>query len=381
MSSSTPDVFSTPQQPEIGSYASRAANQDQATRETDSANKETDMIDLDDEEGGNAKKRAKTSSVWSEFTDVSLSNGVEVRECVHCKKQIKKNKSKSTSQFKMHLDSCVRRKISQNQQNKITFQPKDVGDGDIQLQPALTNGKFDMAKMREAATHWIHMHEHPFSIVEEEGFNMMQKCGMPEWEKFSRVTIKKDCMQVYEVENKKLKALLRNVNKICLTTDLWRSSNQKIEYMVLTAHFIDSNWRLQKRIIRFVHIPPPHRDVEIADCIYNCLQEWGIENKVFTISVDNVASNDVAIRNFKDTFSRTRKLLCGGKLFHVRCCAHINHNLLLPVAFLSTNNNTQTKACYYYYLDPMSYVLNSDRLVMNCHDWLSALEFLIGMEG
>ncbi|XP_022714612.1 zinc finger BED domain-containing protein RICESLEEPER 3-like [Durio zibethinus] len=45
------------------------------------------------------------------------------------------------------------------------------------------NGKFDMVKMRETAAHWILMHEHPFSIIEEEGFNIMQKCGMPEWEK------------------------------------------------------------------------------------------------------------------------------------------------------------------------------------------------------
>ncbi|XP_022728910.1 zinc finger BED domain-containing protein RICESLEEPER 2-like [Durio zibethinus] len=152
---------------------------------------------------------------------------------------------------------------------------------------------------------------------------MMQKRGMPEWEKVSRNTIKKDCMQVYEAEKKKLKALLKTVSKISLTTDLWKSSNQKIEYMVLTAHFVDSNWRLQKRVISFVHIPPPRRGVEIADCIFKCLKEWGIENKVFTLSVDNASSNDVAIRILKDTFSRNRMLLCGGKLFHVRCCAHI----------------------------------------------------------
>ncbi|XP_039142535.1 zinc finger BED domain-containing protein RICESLEEPER 2-like [Dioscorea cayenensis subsp. rotundata] len=93
--------------------------------------------------------------------------------------------------------------------------------------------------------------------------------------------------------------------------------------MVLTAHFIDHNWRLQKRVINFVRLPPPRRGVEIADGIFKCLKEWGIENKVFTISVDNASSNDVAIRILKDTFSRTKRLLCGGKLFHVRCCAHI----------------------------------------------------------
>ncbi|OMO56718.1 putative Zinc finger, BED-type [Corchorus olitorius] len=198
MSSSTPDVSSTPNQPGIGS----STNQDQATEETNPANTDTVGEGLD-EEGGPDKKRAKTSTVWEEFKDVS-SNGTDFGECIHCKKQIKKNKSKSTTQFKRHLETCVRRKFFLNQQRTISLQPKDLGSGGggIQFQPALTNGKFDMGKMREATTHWILMHEHPFSIIEEEGFNMMQKRGMPQWEKVSRVTTKKDCMQVYEAEKK-----------------------------------------------------------------------------------------------------------------------------------------------------------------------------------
>lgn len=31
----------------------------------------------------------------------------------------------------------------------------------------------------------------------------------------------------------------------------------------------------------------------------------------------------MAIKILKDTFSRTKKLLCRGKLFHVHCYAHI----------------------------------------------------------
>ncbi|XP_031282595.1 zinc finger BED domain-containing protein RICESLEEPER 1-like [Pistacia vera] len=41
------------------------------------------------------------------------------------------------------------------------------------------------------------------------------------------------------------------------------------------------------------------------------------------ISVDNATSNDVAIRVLKQNFTITRQLSCGGKMFHVRCCAHI----------------------------------------------------------
>ena len=167
------------------------------------------------------------------------------------------------------------------------------------------------------------MHEHPFTIVEEEGFNMMQKRGMLEWENVSRVSIKKDCEKVFEIEKNKLKNLLKSISKISVTTDMWKSTNQKIEYMVLTGHFVDSNWQLQKRVLSFIHLPPPHRGLEIADNRYKCFKDWGIENKMFTISVDNASNNDSAVRILSETFSRVKKLPCGGKLFHVRCCAHI----------------------------------------------------------
>ena len=64
------------------------------------------------------------------------------------------------------------------------------------------------------------MHKRPFSIVEDEGSNMMQQKGMLQWEKFSRVTTKKDCMLVYENEKKILFSLLKNFRKISLTTDM-----------------------------------------------------------------------------------------------------------------------------------------------------------------
>jgi hypothetical protein len=44
---------------------------------------------------------------------------------------------------------------------------------------------------------------------------------------------------------------------ISLTSDCW-TSNQTIEYMCLTAHFINSDWKLQKRIIGFKELAPPH---------------------------------------------------------------------------------------------------------------------------
>jgi hypothetical protein len=183
--------------------------------------------------------------------------------------------------------------------------------------------KYDHERQREATAHWVMMHEHPFSIVEEKAFVFMMKCSNILYEKISRKTVKNDCVAVYEAERKKLKETLRAVHKICLTTDLWKSQNQKIEYMVLTGHFIDADWVLQKRILSFVHVPPPRRGVDIADAIFKCLKEWGIENKIFSVSVDNAHYNDRCLKELKVLFSRHRKLVLNGKLLHVRCCAHI----------------------------------------------------------
>lgn len=216
-----------------------------------------------------------------------------------------------TTHFSRHLKSCLLWKVHQKWQQQISFQPSNE-KSESQMISIIVDGKFDMVKMREAVVHCVLMHEHPFMIVEEEGFNMMQKHGMPTWKKISCITNKNDCVQVYEIKKKKLKALLKSINKTSLTTDLWKSSNQKIEYMVLTAHFIDSHWKFQKRVLNFIHIPHPHHGVEIVQSIYKCLKDCGIENKIFTISIGNASSNDAAIRILKDTFSRNKKLLCGG---------------------------------------------------------------------
>ncbi|XP_031269939.1 zinc finger BED domain-containing protein RICESLEEPER 2-like [Pistacia vera] len=209
-------------------------------------------------------------------------------------------------------------------QTQLFFRPSSSTD-DISMRSTLafSDAKFDMNLMRELAANWVLMHEHPFTIVEEEGFNVMQKCGMPQWEKITRTALKQHCVTVYEVKKKKLVNLFKSINKISLTTDLWNSSNQKLEYMVVTEHFIDNDWKLQKRVLNFVHIPAPRPGVEIAATIHKCLMEWGIENKVFGISVDNASSNDVVIKILRENLGRNKKLMCGGRLFHVRYAAHI----------------------------------------------------------
>ncbi|KAL2247261.1 UNVERIFIED_CONTAM: hypothetical protein Sindi_2578400 [Sesamum indicum] len=69
--------------------------------------------------------------------------------------------------------------------------------------------------------------------------------------------------------------------------------------MVITGYWIDESWLLQKRVLNFVHIPPPRQSLEIANAIWRCLEDWDIDGKIHTISVDNASTNDSATENLK----------------------------------------------------------------------------------
>ncbi|CAL8092176.1 unnamed protein product [Prunus armeniaca] len=93
--------------------------------------------------------------------------------------------------------------------------------------------------------------------------------------------------------------------------------------MVLTAHFIDDDWVLNKRILNFCVIPN-HKGDTIGRLVETCLNGWGID-KVFTISVDNASSNDGCISYMKKRLEKWNSLICDYSLMHVRCCAHITN--------------------------------------------------------
>ncbi|XP_075675236.1 zinc finger BED domain-containing protein RICESLEEPER 2-like [Castanea sativa] len=187
----------------------------------------------------------------------------------------------ATTQYHRDLKGCLSHKITDNKQKQL-----DVNEGRVESEVAIANFEYNHAK----------------------------------YQKISCNTPRNDCISTFELEKKKLKTMLGSVNRVSLTTDFWKSE-QKIGFMCLTCHFVDSNWKLQKRIINFCDVPPPHSGVVNSDAIFKSLLDWGLENKVCTITLDNANNNGAAVRILKDVIKR--KLMLGGKIFHVHCCAHI----------------------------------------------------------
>ena len=135
------------------------------------------------------------------------------------------------------------------------------------------------------------------------------------------MTVTRDIYQLFCDERTKLKKeLTKDGQRVCLTTDCWTSSTQ-MAYICLTAHYVDSDWNLKKKIINFCQISN-HKGETIGKVIEACLLGWGIE-KVFAVTVDNASANDVAVGFVKRRVNAWHGSVLDGEFMHLRCGAHI----------------------------------------------------------
>ena len=74
--------------------------------------------------------------------------------------------------------------------------------------------------------------------------------------------------------------------------------------MCLTTHFLDIDWNLNKKILNFFPISC-HKGDAIGKAIEKCLRDWGID-RIFTITIDNASSNNVAVAYLKKKIQPSR---------------------------------------------------------------------------
>jgi len=93
--------------------------------------------------------------------------------------------------------------------------------------------------------------------------------------------------------------------------------------MVITAHFIDNDWKLHKKILNFCPTSS-HKGDDIALVLGKCLDDWGLASKLYIITVDNAGSSSTTCTALiADLERHGHVLFCGGEFLHVRCVAHI----------------------------------------------------------
>ncbi|KAK2642689.1 hypothetical protein Ddye_024452 [Dipteronia dyeriana] len=181
----------------------------------------------------------------------------------------------------------------------------------------------DPQVVRDIISAAIVLHDLPFKFVEWSWIRRLIEYLCDDVTLVSRNTVKANVLMLFSREKQKIKTLLENTpGRICLTSDLWTSINTD-EFLCLTAHFLDGNWILQKKVLNFCIMLPPHDGVSLAHKIYTLLCEWRIEKKIFSITLDNASSNKSFIDILKTQLNLKNALVSDEDFLHIRCCAHI----------------------------------------------------------
>ncbi|XP_022028404.1 zinc finger BED domain-containing protein RICESLEEPER 2 [Helianthus annuus] len=263
-------------------------------------------VEGEHEDEGNSYSSGKHRSyVWDYFDPLPVApNGDKKAKCSACGQVYVTNASSGTSNLRRHIPKC--------------FDIDEPGPAKKQRRAPL-----DQAMYREMLAISIIKHNYPFSYVEHEETRKLHKFLQGDVKFITRNTAKADVLKIYEREKMIIKDKLEKVTgRICLTSDLW-SSITTDGFMALTAHYVDENWNLRKKVLNFRVIPPPHSGSILAEHLINFLADWGIEKKVFTITLDNAKYNDILVDRLKGHWRLNNALVCDGDFTHVRCSAHV----------------------------------------------------------
>ena len=271
-----------------------------------------------DKEGRKRKAMEPRSDVWDGYHKILVGGLLKKAKCKYCGRELRcQSKRNGTSSLKYHLGIC-KKNPNKNVDNQGTLQLVATPDSSV---GTVGTWKFDPEDLKKSFAEMLIEDELPFVFSERAGFRKFMAKACPRFTVPSRRTATRACVSVYDVEREKLKDFFKHsCERVCLTTDTWTANTQQ-NYMCVTAHFIDSDWKLHKKIIGFFLVKG-HRGEDIGKSLESCLQEWGID-KVFTITVDNASSNNGAIKYMRKVLNESNCAIAEGEYLHMRCVAHI----------------------------------------------------------
>nr|XP_043630065.1 zinc finger BED domain-containing protein RICESLEEPER 1-like [Erigeron canadensis] len=262
------------------------------------------------------------SVVWDHFTELVDHGGKKICRCNYCSEDYDYASTFGSSMLMNHIKNCVSNPYGQRQsKSKLSFPVTKVGNI-RETKISLYSWRFDQQVASKSIVEMIIRDKLPFKFVENEGFRRCMELCQPALVIPSLSAIRHDCYGLLVDEKEKLKSILKESTlRVCLTTDTW-TSVQRVNYMCLTAHFIDINWKLQKKVIDFFPISNL-KGSDIGRAIELCLVNWDLRN-VFTVTANSASSNDTVVEYLTRHFVKRGNLcVLNGKWTHVRCINHI----------------------------------------------------------
>lgn len=342
----------------------------------------------------NSKFRSK---VWKDFIPFYVQGRVQGADCVHCHKRLSADKGRS--HLNRHTQTCPARSGNNlNHQKGVLFQssiPSSKSSLQDELSPALTNGKVQIAEYaskflkgssgerhvlalpaiddmnpseqntssaqtatgitrkpdQEASyqelTRMIISHGYPLSIVEHEEMRRFAKSLNPTFNMASSIDIEEYSTLLFQKEKADLKeriALLSH--RVSLSASVWapHGVEASVKYLCLAVHFIDSDWKLQRKTIKFgVFWSSPtslermiqfkeacvlDSDIGPFNVIQEAIRDWNLDQKHFSLTSGSEIRNDEGTSKLMDLLIQRKCLPIRGELYNIACVNDVLNSIV-----------------------------------------------------
>ncbi|XP_010241568.1 PREDICTED: zinc finger BED domain-containing protein RICESLEEPER 2-like [Nelumbo nucifera] len=282
----------------------------------------------------NNKRRRKKSIVWEHFTIEAVGAGCTRACCKQCKQTFAYStgsKLAGTSHLKRHimLGTCPATRRNQEKNQLTPYSPTKAGNltdppprRRYRASPG-TLSLFDQDRCRHEIAKMIVMHEYPLHMVEHPGFVAFVQNLQPRFNMVNFSTVQGDCVALYLREKQNLLKVLEAIpGRISLALDLW-TSDQTLGYVFVVGHYIDSDWKLHRRILNVVMVPSIETGNAFNYAVGTFLSDWSLENKLFTVTLNQQLLNNSANGDIRGYLSVKNPLMLNGQLLIGHCYAHV----------------------------------------------------------
>ncbi|WVZ76741.1 hypothetical protein U9M48_024686 [Paspalum notatum var. saurae] len=248
-----------------------------------------------------SRRRGPTSKVWLDFEEVTeIHAGKEVRVsaiCLHCKNTFSAKSSSGTGHFRRHLDLYPSKK-EKDRHGRTQSLLKFNADGSV------VHWEYSPSIARTELCRLIARMDLPLCFGESDAFQeYITNAHNAKFVKSSRQTTARDLIGLYNDRVEHLIDVLKNsVSSVALTSDIW-SGKAKEDYISVVAHFVNSDWCLEKRLLGLKPIEVAHTGANIVERVEMVASDYGITDKIFAIVLDNTSSNKTAMDVLKPVFS------------------------------------------------------------------------------
>ena len=110
-----------------------------------------------------------------------------------------------------------------------------------------------------------------------------------------------DVIKCYLNEKQLIIEEFKNHSGIVFVTSYIWTNQSNDPFTCVTSHYIDSNMKLQKKILGFRKILHLHDRHSVYDSLTSVFREYNIQSKIFSITFNNASNNKTIINLFVRT--------------------------------------------------------------------------------